>query len=111
MLFIIAIIAILIEAYLRREAIRGHQRGHLCSSRSTRWTGAYLRREAMQRSSARPSVVIKEHQMDRRAPRRIPLIAVSGNQRQSEAVSGAYPAAFLATRLAPCATSHFAASS
>ena len=64
-----------------------------------------------QRSSARPSVLIKEHQMDRRVPRRIPLIAVSGNQRQSEAVSGAYPAAFLATRLPPCATSHFAASS
>ena len=62
-----------------------------------------------QRSSARPSVLIKEHQMDRRVPRRTPLIAVSGNQRQSEAVSGAYPAAFLATRLAPCATSHFAA--
>ena len=48
-----------------------------------------------QRSSARPSVLIKEHQMDRRVPRRIPLIAIRGNQRQSEAISGAYPAACL----------------
>ena len=48
-----------------------------------------------QRSSARPSVLIKEHQMGRRVPRRIPLIAIRGNQRQSEAISGAYPAACL----------------
>jgi len=51
MLFIIAIIAILIEAYLRREAIRGHHRliigsseAHQCQSSQV---VAYLRRGAI----------------------------------------------------------------
>jgi len=53
MLFIIAIIAILIEAYLRREAIRGHHRliigsseAHQCQSSQV---VTYQRREAIRR--------------------------------------------------------------